>query len=79
MKHLEIAADALDPTCKLKMASNVTASTNNGRKVATGSDAKAAVAIVSAPQPTIPATSSQTFAVPRSLIVARSARYSSCC
>ena len=53
------------PTCRLNTASNVTEMMSNGRKVATGRAASEAVAIVSAPQPTMPARNTQTRAVPR--------------
>ena len=50
---------------------------SNGRKVATGSAASEAVAIDSAPQPTMPATNTQIRAVPRERTVSRRARNSS--
>ena len=52
-------------TWRLNTASNVIEMMSNGRKVAMGSAASEAVAIDSAPQPTMPATNTQIRAVPR--------------
>ncbi len=46
--------------------------------MATGVGASAEVAVVRAPQATIPTTKTQTRAVPRSRIVARNSLYSTC-
>jgi hypothetical protein len=66
------------PTWSAKIASKTEASTSSGSSVASGVEASAAVAMVSAAHPAMPATKSPTRTVPRSRIVALRAPYSSC-
>src|SRR3954468_16759060 len=66
------------PTWSAYTASKTDASSSSGSSVATGVDASAAVAIDAAVHADMPATKTQTRAVPRSRIVARIALYSSC-
>src|ERR1700730_7116172 len=66
------------PTCSANTASNDAASTSRGTRVETGGAERAAVAMVRAAHAVMPRAKIHTRAVPRSRIVARSARYSSC-